>query len=388
MKLASDLRDHRIDSRNILVDMSIGKYVDLAREIIHKNEFQRKRVRSSKTVYALLKQDLQRGCVMPPIVLALTSDEDGSLIQEHDLEAAITGQKDHLVILDGLQRTYTLIELLDDLTEKGDEDELNRVRQHIIRVEFYVGINRLGILYRMLTLNTGQTPMSLRQQIEILYFDYSNQSIEGIELIREADGQYATGPNQFNFRDVLEGFNSYVERNELPIDRSDILENVKSLEHLARENDQYDLFAGYLRAWHELLIHILDVTGNPDVSSDFREEYGTPFGKNVLQVFKKPQAMAGFGAAVGRLRDFSILQGFEDVTRNVDSISVDDGQEFVDSINRALDWIKNNTKKIGNAQRSYFHYFYREILNPDSDSYLQPDHAVETALQKYKSQYV
>lgn len=388
MKLASDLRDHRIDSRNILVDMSIGKYVDLAREIIHKNEFQRKRVRSSKTVYALLKQDLQRGCVMPPIVLALTSDEDGSLIQEHDLETAITGQKDHLVILDGLQRTYTLIELLDDLIEKGDEDELNRVRQHIIRVEFYVGINRLGILYRMLTLNTGQTPMSLRQQIEILYFDYSNQSIQGLELIREADGQNATGPNQFNFRDVLEGFNSYVERNELPIDRSDILENVKSLEHLARENDQYDLFAGYLRAWHELLTHILDVTGNPDVSSEFREEYGTPFGKNVLQVFKKPQAMAGFGAAVGRLRDFSILQGFEDVTRNVGNISVDDGQEFVDSINRALDWIKNNTKKIGNAQRSYFHYFYREILNPDSDSYLQPDQAVETALQKYKSQYV
>lgn len=36
-------------------------------------------------------------------------------------------------------------------------------------VEIYFKINRFGNLYRMLTLNTGQTPMSLRHQIEILY---------------------------------------------------------------------------------------------------------------------------------------------------------------------------------------------------------------------------
>ena len=51
-----------------------------------------------------------------------------------------------------------------------------------------------------------------------------------------------------------------------------------------------------------------------------------------------------------------------------------------------LDDIKNNAKKIGNAQRMYFHYFFRELLNPETDSYLKLGAAVETGYHKYYSQ--
>jgi hypothetical protein len=38
----------------------------------------------------------------------------------------------------------------------------------------------------MLTLNTGQTPMSLRQQIEMLYFDYlDNAGLPNVKFVRE-----------------------------------------------------------------------------------------------------------------------------------------------------------------------------------------------------------
>lgn len=56
MKLASKIKDGRINATNVLLDMSIKEYLSVARDIIKNNEFQRKRVKSSSTVYALLKK--------------------------------------------------------------------------------------------------------------------------------------------------------------------------------------------------------------------------------------------------------------------------------------------------------------------------------------------
>lgn len=386
MKVVSDLHDGRIDSRNLLVELTIFEYLEIARQILDKNEFQRRRVRSSKTIYSLLRADLQKGCIIPPIVLALTSDLGTTDLDVNAFHQFLAEHKEHLLILDGLQRTYSMIDLLAELNTQGDEDAVTRLMHHRIRAEFYIGLNRLGILYRMLTLNTGQTPMSLRQQIEILYLDYAGTSIDGVELIREADDRHITRPNQYSFRDVVEGFNSYLDRNELPIDRTDLLENIQSLEKLSKENSNTELFEGYLRAWHSFVSKANELCGDATVSQDFVQLHGNPFGNNVLQVFKKAQALSGFGAAIGKLKDFGLIDGFEKVIENIGGLGIVDPAAFIDGINRSLDWIKNNTKKIGNAQRSYFQYFFREILNEESDGYLKPEVAVDSALRKYQSQ--
>ncbi|KPY55182.1 hypothetical protein ALO94_201039 [Pseudomonas syringae pv. spinaceae] len=54
--------------------------------------------------------------------------------------------------------------------------------------------------------------MSLRQQIEILYLDYLGTSIQGVELVREADGKAANKHNQYNFKDAIVGLNAYLDR--------------------------------------------------------------------------------------------------------------------------------------------------------------------------------
>lgn len=386
MNSVSRLRDGRIKADNYLIEMTIGEYVGLARDIIHKNEFQRRRVRSSKTVYSLLKSDLLRGCVLPPIVLALTSDLSAFAADGQVFDEVVYDNKDSLVILDGLQRTYTILEIVSELEDRGDQDELSRFNELWLRIEVYVGLNRLAILYRMLTLNTGQTPMSLRQQIEILYLDLIDAHGTGVELIREVDESKASKPSQYNFRDVVDGFNSYLQRNELPIDRADLLENIKSLEKLSKENEQTDLFAGYLEALHTFVTRIYELCGDTEVASDFREEHGTPFGKTALQVFKRQQAFAGFGAAIGHLRDFNVVSGFEQVKEQLASITIEDPEAFLYSINQSLNWLKETATKIGNAQRAYFQYYFRDLVNPDSDSFSRPDLAADTALSKYRIQ--
>ena len=160
MKIMSKIYDQRINSWNLYVESTFGEYLRFAKKIIDNNELQRKRVKTSKTIYSLLKNDLQRGCIMPPLVLALTKTEviDTQNPDERKLLEYISENSENVLILDGLQRTYTLIDADEEMKEK-DSTEYERFLGNKLRLEIYIEINKFGILYRMLTLNTGQTPM-------------------------------------------------------------------------------------------------------------------------------------------------------------------------------------------------------------------------------------
>ncbi|WP_019934008.1 hypothetical protein [Oceanimonas smirnovii] len=386
MKIASDLFDSRINASNVLVEISVAEYEELVVDIVKKNEFQRKKVRSSKTVYALLREDLLKQCIIPPIVLALTNEIDYLKGDDATFQKSIFENKDHLVILDGLQRTYTILELLADLRLSDDRQALETVLEGKLRIEIYVGLNRIGILYRMLTLNTGQTPMSLRQQIEMLYLDYLSKDLDGIELIRESDRRVANQLNQYNFKDVVEGFNAYLDRDELPIDKANILENISSLEKLSKENQNTELFESYLSCLNLLVNKLNDLCGDVEVAKEYIEENGTPFGKNVTQIIKKPQSISGFGAAIGKMLDFELLNSIDDVPEIIAGIEVDDVNEFLEEVNNSLFWLKSNSKKIGNAQRNYFAFFFRDLMNKESDTYQNPYASSKSALRKYQAQ--
>lgn len=98
----------------------------------------------------------------------------------------------------------------------------------------------------MLTLNTGQTPMAARHQLEMLYRDKLNTSIEGVKLITDVQGKADPEDNEFIFKNVIDGFNSYMNRNELPIDRQELLENIQMLENMSDEDVANDIFEEFL----------------------------------------------------------------------------------------------------------------------------------------------
>lgn len=386
MQVKSVLYDGRINATNVLFDFTIGEYLDAVRQVVDKNQYQRKRVSSSKTIYSLLRQDIVRGCVIPPIVLALSSNDvsmPDSPTEDQWLQH-LQNNLGKLLILDGLQRTYTLM----DLEGNSEEAQRSELRQKNLRVEVYIGINRLGILYRMLTLNTGQTPMSLRQQIEMLYLDYLDNGVQGVQFVREVSSERATGTLELNFRDTIEGFNSYLERNEAPLDREDLLENIKSLENLSQENSSHDLFKEYVLAWVEFLQGVIGLCGEVLLMPSESPDEDISWGKNVSQVFKKSQPMTGFGAAIGKLKGFKIVNELTDVNDMAKRLSLGDStpEEFLLAVNKSMAWIKRNTKKIGSAQRAYFLFFFRELFNKDTDSYLNLSASAEAAQHKVETQ--
>ena len=116
------------------------------------------------------------------------------------------------------------------------------------------------------------------------------------------------------------------------------------------------------------------------------ESNKAPFGKNAIQIFKKPQSMSGLGAAIGKLVDFEIISDISNLLSIINEINEDDPKLFLEEINNSLAWIKDNSKKIGNAQRTYFTYFFRDLFNKDGDSFLILKNAAKSALRKYQAQ--
>lgn len=280
MQVLSKIKDHRINSRNLFVEATFGEYLSFAKKIKTNNELQRKRVRTSKTVYSLLKTDLERGCIIPPLVLAITEEiELPSTDPESQGDILLRYIRNHLdkvLILDGLQRTFTLIDADIEMSQKQHE-EYTEFLNNTIRLEIYLDINKFGILYRMLTLNTGQTPMSTRHQLEMLYSDMKGTEIKGVTLISDVSGSADPNKKEFKFSDAIEGFNSYMSRSELPIDRQDMLESIKSLEHMANENMQIDLFRDFLECYIALFNALQSISGNYTLSKDDLEEAGVSY---------------------------------------------------------------------------------------------------------------
>ena len=384
MKAISQIKDGRIDAWNFLLEISIGEYLNLVNDVIDKNDFQRKRVRSSKTVYALLKEDLKLGCIIPPLVIALSNTAKTDLNMEN-ISSYVIENKKGLLILDGLQRTLTIKDLLNESSD--DSITLDKVKNHKIRLELYVGINRLSILYRMLTLNTGQTPMTLRQQIEMLYMDYlEQQKIPHVSLIRETDSKTARKFGEYNFHEIIDGFNAYLDREPSPMVRSDILDNIKSLEKLSKENQNIDLFESYIQAYHKLLEKILNLSPDDVTLPDEYIEKNDVFDKTAYRIFRKPQVMSGFGAALGKLIDFEVIENIDSIISLIDKLKIGDAHEFLEKINRYLAEIKQKSKKIGTSQREFFLIYFRILFNRETDSYLNLTDTCEVAYQKYASE--
>lgn len=391
MKIMSRIKDHRINSINLYVETTFGEYLSFADQIIKNNELQRKRVKTSKSVYSLLKDDLKKGCVMPPLVLAVTQTDviDADEVEADELLDYIKENTEDVLILDGLQRTYTLLDARSEMEKEGKK-RMKEFLEYSLRLEIYVEINRFGVLYRMLTLNTGQTPMSLRHQLEMLYSDMLNTEIEGVKLVPDNEGKADPDEGQFVFKNAVEGFNSYMGRNELPIDRQDLLDNIKMMENMSEENVSDDLFKEFLEGYIKVFNALRKISNEYILTKDDAQEYEiseSPFGRKVSKVFSTSQALTGYGSAVGKMKDNGIIKDIKDITGILRKlIQKNDGYEWFLEMLIRFDRIKESSKKIGNAQRMFFHYFFRELFNEESDSYLNLEEAVENGYKKYNSQ--
>lgn len=378
--IGNGIQDQRISSTNYMLEFSLKEYYDLSKDILTNNEYQRRRVKSSSTVYSLLREDLKRGCLMPPIVLALATD---TALSEKELPVCIEKNKDRLIILDGLQRSFTIKGLIEDIIKSNDEDS-KKCFDNILRAEIYVGINKLGILYRMLTLNTGQTPMTTRHQIEMIYSDYIETEVDGVRLLRETDNVSPKTLGEYKFQDVIEGFTSFIQRDFLTLERTDILESIKSLEKLSIVGDSSRLFEDFVASYHSFVKKLHDTYPERILQPDEEAELSSLFGADVVAIFKKSQPLTGFGAAIGRLIDFECIESVGSLQRIIEDIKVNTIEDGLAEMLKYLSQVRDVAKKIGNDQRLYFNFFFKALFDRDLETYGDLEKAAKKAFQSYQ----
>lgn len=392
MKIVSEILDKKINTLNYLLEMSNEEYLSFARDITNNNQYQRKRVKSSVSIYSQLKQDMKQGCIFPPIVLAIDNSNEVKKFRDDMLE-----NLKNSMILDGLQRTYTLLDAAEEL-EKSEPESWKRFLQFPIRVEVYADINRFGILYRMLTLNTGQTPMSLRHQIEILYNNYEI-SIPSVKLIKEVDGITPINLGEYKFQDMIEGFMSYLQSSFLPMNRSTILETIKTLDTVSSEDIRKDLFQTFVECFHNLTLRLDYLTPSDEIDEYIEnlsenDKYSISgadtasnylFTKSILSLVTKSQVITGFGAALAYLKEAGVIYSIEEIQSKIKNIVAGGAYkvEWFEDLNDNLYTIKQRSSKIGNSQRLYFYYFFRSLFSNGSDSYLNLERSQKSAMQKY-----
>lgn len=386
--LSEPINDGRIEAYNVMTQMTLKEYFELVKDSMDKNDLQRAKVPSSKNIYSLLKEDLVMGCVIPPIVLSIFSAYDADMSDKKQVEKYIYDNKHKLIILDGLQRTFTIQDIYNTYINNVD----SKVLDNRIRVEVYLGLNREGVLYRMLTLNTGQTRMSLRHQIEMIYQDLLNSTDEDdLRFIKDTEKDNKKKCNVFYFSEAVDAFTSYLNNDYLQLTREKILVSIETFSELTKLKNNRDAFIDLMTIYAQFIAKAEQCLENrEDDIKQWAEETGTKpvFGTNAINIFNKSQSMTGFGAAVAKLLEFDIFAEIQDISEAFDGIDKEDFYEGTTSILSFLDWIRNHSSKIGNSQRCYFYYFFRKFLDRDNkETYKKASAAALAAKKSYERDF-
>lgn len=226
--------DNRINNFMVIARSDYDWYLEKTQGSEENLAIQRDIIRGAKP-YKNLRADIKMGCILPTIVLAVR-DIDALVTDNYDrndgfitaTRADLNSLQDAIAkttpsnvdIVDGLQRTNALRQTLAEL----NDEERPVFLQRSLRLEIWVNIAFFPLAYRMLLLNAGQRPMSMKHQIDILSGGLAEdlQDLRGIEIIRLKDHKRRVRPGQFHLSTLAQAFQAWMQRSP-NVDRTNLV---------------------------------------------------------------------------------------------------------------------------------------------------------------------
>jgi hypothetical protein len=208
-------RDDRLQSYCVTAKCNYGDFLALTAGADRNLDIQRSIIKGTKA-YATLRKDLHRGCILPPVVLAATltlSEPIDTLFATQNLGQLTIDlsavSSDAVYVIDGLQRTNAIRQTANDLDGDAKQTFLNRP----LRVELWLNIPFGAIAYRMLLLNAGQRPMSVKHQVEVLSSKLVDDlaGIPHLDIFRTVETRRRTQPGQFALSKIAQAFQAWLQ---------------------------------------------------------------------------------------------------------------------------------------------------------------------------------
>jgi len=224
--------------------------------LIDKLDIQRK-IQDSK-FYRRLEKDLVKGCIMPPLTLAyIVQNIELTTIKE--AEAYINEHIHDAFVLDGIQRLNTL-----ERTIKNSQN-LDLDRPMFLNIIFCASMDNL--MYRMITLNNGQKPMTARHQIEILannVYDFNDVPLE-VQTEKERGKRIIRG--SFDRGDIIKAYIAFLS-DSINIDNQRIIE--EKLDELIADKILDSNITDDNLEFSEILTFVDAMCDNPELHSWFK----------------------------------------------------------------------------------------------------------------------
>jgi hypothetical protein len=231
----------------VYAQVPLREYLPLVGDNYGDFDIQRKQERYRP--YERLKQDIRNGALLTPITLSLKPEyvaaarDAVTSTRQADL-AAILSVKERVNILDGLQRTF----ILSDLEKDG-----HLPAEGTVLLEYWLEDDIKHLIYRIIVLNAGRKPMSMRHQVELLFQSLQKQietRIPGIEMYRERDQTRRRGPKKFALDRIALAYHCFLLKTH-DIERDSIVaQELKESEVLSASEEalgtQFELFIKYL----------------------------------------------------------------------------------------------------------------------------------------------
>lgn len=246
MKILSIIKDERISATSVLVEMTTEKYLKLVSGAEDNLEIQRRVIKGFKP-YDRLRQDLKEGCLIPPVVLGIRKDSINTPLNVDDdqfIPSLESTQAGDVFIIDGLQRTTAIQNVRDSL----QDEELAKFLSRPLRVEVWPDITLSALTYRMILLNAGQKPMSLKHQLEVVSRPLCDNIVEKYQgrvfIYREKDTNRRSGPGQYQFSIIAQAFQAFVQKSPHIDVRNEVIAELNQIDVLTNYGDSLEKTSG------------------------------------------------------------------------------------------------------------------------------------------------
>lgn len=290
--------DIRTGAPVVYAQCSIVDYLKIVGKQFFDFSIQRRREKFS--AYSQMREDIMAGTLLPTITLAVPIGEATyvrEVCERNDLEGirvALLG-KGPLNILDGLQRTH----ILRDLSDSGHVFHPDQTVHLEIRAE----PDLRQLIYRIIVLNAGQKPMSMRHQIEILSLSLKGvleKSIPGLELVPEVDGGRRTKSRKFALDRVAGAYHAYIIRSPEIEKQNLVAQRLSEETVLQQEVSQFgEQFIGFLE-FFKIYCRLDDVVEEcQEPGPDTQNTLGWLGNENTMNAFFA--AVSDFGTDESRL---------------------------------------------------------------------------------------
>jgi len=298
-------------------DFSLKKLFPL----INRLDIQRKT--QNESFYKRLEEDLENGCIMPPLTIAFIEESDMSKHTIAQLQSYVNRNVSKGFILDGIQRLNTLHRV----SKKGTLNLKNPLFLNIIICK-----SRDNLLYRMVTLNNGQKPMTARHQIEILASNLYDFKKFGLNVVTEKEAANKKIGKSFKKADLISSYIAFLS-DTTNLENSKIIES-KMDELIARKIIESNITKDKIE-FSQVLHEIARISKNSTIFSWLKN--------------------------VNNLIGFTV--GIKKSLRTIKKLSAESLEGDIDTFEEAFANLNTSKIKLSRERRKLSQYFIENISN-------------------------